>query len=75
MIKEIITFDNNNYILIDEKTINNNKYVFLVNEEKNDDFVIRKLVNDSLVGLNDELEFNDVLIHFIKAKELELKNE
>ena len=57
----VVLEDNKTYIVIGNRVINNNNYYYLVNESDNKDFVIRKLVDDSLVGLDDENEFNSAI--------------
>ena len=49
------------YIVIGNKIINDIKYYILVNSKNSNDFVIRKLIYDELVGLDDEQEFDLVI--------------
>lgn len=61
MINEVdtIVLDNNKeYFKVTELTINNINYYLLNNIDDKSDFVIRKEVNDEIVGLDNEDEFN-----------------
>ena len=57
---EIINIKGVNYIILDRITINNNTYVYLVNENDENDFFINKKVKkddkDFLTGLDSEEE-------------------
>lgn len=63
---ELITLEDNRVcIILDEITVNENKYLYLVNSQKKDDFIIRKVLNDELVGLDNEEEFNNIIEIFL----------
>lgn len=58
--------DGKEYIEYDQIEINGSKYVYLFNEEDNNDYMIRKLVGDDYVALNDDKEFELALTYFLK---------
>ena len=58
--------DGRECILLDEFTYDNDKYVLLINSKKNDDYIIRKIFNDELIGLDSEEQLNKVLIYYLK---------
>ncbi len=60
-IEYIVLEDNNKYIVIGSQIINDITYYYLVNATNKNDFVIRKKINDDLIGLDDEQEFNLVI--------------
>lgn len=67
---ETVIIDDKSYIEVDTFDINGNTYVYLVNEEDDFDFTIRKLValDGKLYfdGLDTEEEFDLALMHFAK---------
>lgn len=73
-IEKVTLSDGITYIIVDEIEINNNKYVYLTNENNEKDFCIRKsiLENDEeiFIGLDDEDEFNKALLYFVKKNNL-----
>ena len=60
-IEYIVLEDNNKYIVLGSQIINDITYYYLVNATNKNDFVIRKKINDDLIGLDDEQEFNLVI--------------
>ena len=51
-----------NFIIIDEVDYNNNKYLYLMNMNDTTDFFIRKQKdNDTIVGLDKDEEFANVM--------------
>lgn len=77
---EVVTLeDNRECIILDEFTLDNNKYVILVNTLNKDDFIFRKINNNKLIGLTNEDEFKKVFLYFskinIKKAQGELDNE
>ena len=60
-IEYVILDDNNKYIILGSQIINNITYYYLVNSNDKNDFVIRKKIDDELVGLDDDIEFNLVI--------------
>ena len=51
-----------NFIIIDEVDYNNNKYLYLMNMNDTTDFFIRKQMdNDTIVGLDNDEEFANVM--------------
>jgi len=57
--------DGINYLILNEQVIDNVKYLYLVNVNDEDDFAIRKVDGEDLVGLTEE-EFDKVIKHIIK---------
>lgn len=71
--KEITTVtleDNIDYIVISKINIDNNTYLFLANENDPKDLCIRKEITENnieyLVGLENEDEFNKVMLEYNK---------
>lgn len=60
------TVDGKDYIEYDIIEIDGNKYAYLLNEEDNSDYMIRKLVEDNYEVLKDENEFDLALTYFLK---------
>ena len=58
---KVLDVDNKNYMIIDEIELNNNKYCYLVNLDNPEDIVIRKYVDNNLVNLDSEEEFDTVI--------------
>ena len=54
----IILEDNLEYEIVEKIKYNNIEYIFLTNVNNCKDFCIRKLIGDSLYGLEDENEYN-----------------
>ena len=65
-VDSIVLENNQEYIKITEKIINNIKYYLLANPNSYSDFVIRKQIGEEIVGLNDEEEFNKVISVLMK---------
>ena len=53
--------DGRECIILDEFIYQEQPYVLLINSKNKNDYIIRKVVEDELVGLIDENEFNNVL--------------
>lgn len=64
--------DGINYLILKEQEVEGSKYLYLVNVNDEEDFVIRKEVGDELIGLTEE-EFDKVVRVIIseEIKELE----
>lgn len=60
--------DNRDCIVLDEFTYEKNKYVILVNSLDKDDFIIRKVINEELIGLDNEEEFKNVFTHYYNIR-------
>lgn len=62
--------DNKEYIEIDKLTYNNNTYILLSKVDSEDSYCIRKIgIKDNkqyIIGLDDEKEFDTVLLEFAK---------
>ena len=76
-INTVILEDGIRYATLKDIEINGNTYLYLTNVEDPEDFCFRKVVTDGekkfLVGLEDEDEFELVLLSF--TKELEKINK
>lgn len=64
-VETVILEDGKNCIVINEIEIDGIKYVYLVNVVDNNDYVIRKEINNELVGLDNEIEFKKAMAHLI----------
>lgn len=63
---EIVKLENGiNYLILNEQVIDDDKYLYLVNVNDEDDFAIRKEEGEDLVGLTEE-EFDKVIKYIIK---------
>lgn len=60
--------DNRECILLDEFTFENDKYVILVNSLDKDDFIVRKIINNELVGLDNEEHFKKVFLYYFNNR-------
>ncbi len=60
--------DGRDCILLDEFNYNNIKYAILVNSLDKDDFILRKIINDNLVGLENEEEFQKVFMYYFNTR-------
>lgn len=60
--------DNKEYIFLDEFKYNNSKYVVLVNSLDYEDYVLREVIGEELVGLKDEEQFKDVFMYYFSIK-------
>ena len=62
--------DNKEYMEIGKLTHNNNTYILLSKVDSEDSYCIRKIVmkdnKQYIIGLDDEKEFDDVLLEFAK---------
>ena len=54
--------DGINYIITETIRFGDNEYLYLTNENDVNDFCIRKIVNDEIIGLEDENEYNKALL-------------
>ena len=64
----IMLENNKECIIVDQIIYNNQKYVFLVNSKDSNDFTLRKEINNLLVGLDNNIEFEKVMTVFIKER-------
>ena len=60
--------DNRECILLDEFIFENDKYVILVNSLDKDDFIVRKIINNELVGLDNEEHFKKVFLYYFNNR-------
>ncbi|MBQ7031457.1 MAG: hypothetical protein IJY87_03945 [Bacilli bacterium] len=60
--------DNRDCIILDEFTYEKNKYVILVNSLDKDDFIVRKVINEELIGLDNEEEFKKVFMYYYNSR-------
>ena len=67
-LEKVLLEDDTEYIVISEEKINENNYVFLVDSSNKEQFAVRKVIDDNLIGLDDEQELNDVMQYYIKKK-------
>lgn len=68
---ETVILDNNKeYVIIEQINFNNNQYIFLANPNDENDFCIKKIIKKDLeeliVSLDNEEEFNQVLVEYSK---------
>ena len=71
-----LEIDNKEYILLDEVELNNQKYVYLINSLDPEDTVIRKYgLDNTLLGLDSEQEFDDVLTAFFQKNKTEVATD
>ena len=61
------------YDEVDLIEVNGNKYAYLVNENDEDDFVIRKVVNEEYTALNDKTEYELALMYYLKKHKDEVE--
>ena len=68
--KSIILDDGIEYLIYDNEIIDNNKYTLFVNINDESDICFRKTINkkneEFYIGLDDDNEFEKVLLHFTK---------
>ena len=68
MILNFVTLeDNRECVLLDEISFNNEKYAILVNALNKDDYIIRKIVGEELIGLENEEELQQVLFAYLNS--------
>lgn len=60
--------DDKECILLDQFEFENKKYVVLVNSEDENDFIVRQVINDELVGLESKEQFDKVYMYYIKDR-------
>ena len=59
---EFVRLENNQeYIILESEMINDIEYLYLINAQNDKDYVIRKKIGDKLVGLDNDLEFEEVI--------------
>ena len=63
-LKFITIEDGRQCIILDEFLFEEKKYVVLVNAMNDKDFIIRELINDQLVGLEDETQLQNILLYY-----------
>jgi len=64
-----ITLENNKeYILLDEFIYGNDKYAVLVNSLDSEDYVLRQVIGNELVGLENEDHFKQVFMYYFNMK-------
>ncbi len=63
-----ITLNNQEYLIVDEITINNVTYIYLVREDVEDEFLIQKIIleqdQEYLTNISSIEEYNKALIAF-----------
>ena len=68
--KSIVLDDGIEYLIYDNEIIDNNKYTLFVNVTDDSDICFRKIITKNneefYVGLDDDHEFEKVLLHFTK---------
>ncbi len=60
------TIDNKDYLVVNETEYENNHYVYLCNETDNKDLMIRKVIDNKLIPLDNEEELNSVIKLLVK---------
>lgn len=60
--------DNRECILLDEFKYKNDTYVILINSLDKEDYIIRKIVNNELIGLDNEEHFQKVFSHYFNSR-------
>ena len=75
-VKVVTLEDNIDYIVISKVNIDNNTYLFLANENDPKDLCIRKEITENnieyLVGLENEDEFNKVMLEYNKKTDMNI---
>ena len=66
--------DGKEYDEIDLIEVNGNKYAYLLNENDDNDFVIRKVEDEMYVPLKDKNEFDLALMYYLKKHKEEVKS-
>lgn len=73
---KVLNIENKNYLVVEEVTFHNNRYVLLVNENDEDDERIQKIINKDDKEYITNLESQDEVIAIMKLiSEKHLKNE
>lgn len=72
---EKVTLDDGiTYVIVDEIEFDNKKYIYLVNENDEKDFCIRKSISENgeefFVGLETDEEFDKAMLYFTKKNNL-----
>lgn len=72
----LVLENNIEYLVVDKINVDNKSYVYLLNPNDNEDLCIRKEVfkngTNTLVGLDDEVEFNEALDLYLKKNREEI---
>jgi len=63
--------DGRECIVLKEFLHQGNMYVVLVNSMNRNDYIVRKIVNNKLIGLENEDEFKEVFSSFVKEIKME----
>ena len=66
----VYTIDDKKYLLLNKQEYNDNTYLFLLNKEDEDDYLIRKVDKEDpnyLIPLDDENEVYDLLKNTIEV--------
>ena len=67
---ETVELDNKDYYVVEKVNNNNNLYYILINTVDNKDMLVRKVIEENgekyLVGLDSELEFDEVMLLYQK---------
>lgn len=75
---KVIELDDGTYIVDDEITINNTKYVYLTNEQDIMDFYIQKVIlkdnEEYLVSIDSDEEFDMAMQAFLNKHKQELED-
>lgn len=72
---ELVTLETGKVcIVIGEEIIDGTKYVYLVNAGSKKDYTIRKEINNELIGLNDQNEFDKAILHLFSKLQRGEKN-
>lgn len=76
---DAVIIDGKTYVEIDKILIKEKEYVYLVNKDNENDFLVRKLgARDGKVfydGLDDKEEFDIAMVYFVKKHENILTDE
>lgn len=80
MTLDYITLENNNdYAVVDTLVVDNNKYLFLVNEQDEKDVTVRKVITkdnkEYLNKLDSNEEFEKIMTEFLNKHQGEINEE
>ena len=80
MTLDYITLENNiDYAVVDTLIVNDNKYLFLANENDEQDFTVRKVVSkdnqEYIRKLDSNEEFDNIMDVFFNKHKKEISNE
>lgn len=69
---ECVTIDNICYMIFDKLELNNNKYLYLIEEDNETNFCIRKIKEENeqeyIVNLDNKEEFTQVFMEFARKQ-------